>query len=151
MKLEEALEIVYDLAIENALPTRCDPLLSREAKRQQEALSIVHDFMVNVVSEVVLEGRERGQQMGEINLETEIEDTVDSGVNLPIRISIVDSIIWIGAKGYGTMGEEDPHGYPIGVELIGGELKVILWDNINYDDPKVISMEGASEKNRREV
>lgn len=51
MKLEEAMEIVYSLAEENALPKRCDPSLTKEATRQQEALAVVHDFIVNVVSE----------------------------------------------------------------------------------------------------
>lgn len=51
MKVEDALEIVYSLAEENALPARCDPPLGQEAEKQQEALNVVHDFIVNVISE----------------------------------------------------------------------------------------------------
>ena len=51
MKLEEAMEIVYSLAEENALPVRCDPPLSLGAERQREALNTVHDFMVNALFE----------------------------------------------------------------------------------------------------
>ena len=43
----QVLSIVYDLAINNALDEDSlpDPALKNEALRQQEALSIVHDFM----------------------------------------------------------------------------------------------------------
>jgi len=54
MPVEDALEIVYDLALGNALDHKFlgdDHPLYEEASRQQEALNTVHDFMLNVVSE----------------------------------------------------------------------------------------------------
>ena len=50
MELGEALEIVYELANENALDyddTAGHTELDAEAARQQEALKIVHDHIVN--------------------------------------------------------------------------------------------------------
>lgn len=57
MKVREALDIVYDLAEQNALDCRCDPPLCREAKRQRKALNVVHDFIVNVVSKGRFNGK----------------------------------------------------------------------------------------------
>jgi len=52
MKLNEALEIVYDLAEQGALnPIDEEGALYKEAIRQQEALGVVHDFHINVVCE----------------------------------------------------------------------------------------------------
>jgi len=54
MTVEDALEIVYDLALGNALDHKFlgdDHPLYKEAQRQQEALNTVHDFLLNVVSE----------------------------------------------------------------------------------------------------
>lgn len=48
MKLARALEIVYELARQNALdPEQCHPELQEYAKEQQEALAMVHDFAIN--------------------------------------------------------------------------------------------------------
>ncbi len=49
MKIGEAADIVYDLAVENALePELCETdRMREEAKKQQEALVVFHDFVVN--------------------------------------------------------------------------------------------------------
>ena len=48
MELGEALQVVYDLALENGLePVRGDDDLMEERGRQQIALDVVHDFIVN--------------------------------------------------------------------------------------------------------
>lgn len=52
MSLEKAMSIVYSLALQNALdPGRIDPELLEEALRQQNALGVVHDFIVNELGE----------------------------------------------------------------------------------------------------
>jgi hypothetical protein len=49
MELGQALEIVWDLANQNALETneRDAPELVELAKQQELALAVVHDFIVN--------------------------------------------------------------------------------------------------------
>ena len=49
MPLEEAVQVVYDLALQNALSTDLDELdeLYEEMQRQHRALDTVHDFAVN--------------------------------------------------------------------------------------------------------
>ena len=50
MEIGEALEIVYELANECALDPKTElrnPRLMKEITRQQEALTMVHDLIVN--------------------------------------------------------------------------------------------------------
>ena len=53
MKMSEALEIVYDLAYQNALTIeKGDPDgLRKESRRQHDALAMVHDLIVNEYGE----------------------------------------------------------------------------------------------------
>lgn len=61
---------------------------------------------------------------------------------------IGDRYLLIGVEGYGEKnGNGD--GFPILIELHGGELLVRLWADINQEDPThCISMEGARENAR---
>ena len=56
--------------------------------------------------------------------------------------------IWIHVDGYGTSDTYDGDGYPIGLEVYEGELRVLTWPDINDDNVKAISMEGARETER---
>ena len=48
MTTEEAFDIVYDLALENAFdPEKVDECLIDEAERQQLALKVAHGFIMN--------------------------------------------------------------------------------------------------------
>lgn len=47
MKIEEALQIVYDLADQNKLDAEWEPDQKEEAAKQQLALDTVHDFIIN--------------------------------------------------------------------------------------------------------
>ncbi len=47
MDLVDAVEIVLELARQNALEPNCDPSLLAEATRQQEAIETVEDFATN--------------------------------------------------------------------------------------------------------
>ena len=54
MLVEDALDVVWDLANQNKLDegyTQDDPDLEPERIKQELALDVVHDFMVNVVGE----------------------------------------------------------------------------------------------------
>ena len=52
MTTGEAFEIVYELARSNALDIlRAEPELVKEARKQQVALDVVHDFLVNNIYE----------------------------------------------------------------------------------------------------
>jgi hypothetical protein len=42
----------------------------------------------------------------------------------------------------------DGHGWPIGVEIWQGRLRLIVFDDINREDPQIIDLEKAKESCR---
>jgi len=71
------------------------------------------------------------------------------GERLPFKIEVHNGHILIRPKGYGEKVSVDGKGSPIMVEYYEGEVRVIVWDDINKEDPKTISMEKARETNRK--
>lgn len=73
-------------------------------------------------------------------------------LELRVRTSGQDHMLMIGVKGYGEMTAEDGGGYPILVECYEGKLRLMIWGNINQEDPThVISLEGAREDARQHL
>lgn len=56
--------------------------------------------------------------------------------------------IWIQPQGYGEKCAIDGQGYPIGIELWQGRLRLIVFDDINKEDPQIIDLEKAKESHR---
>jgi len=56
--------------------------------------------------------------------------------------------LWIRPKGYSDKCSADGHGYPVGLEIWQGRLRLIVFDDINAEDPKFIDLENARESNR---
>jgi len=78
-----------------------------------------------------------------------IEDPEE--IRRTIRIEVIDGedgILWLRPEGYGDKVAKDGEGLPIGVGLRDGKLEVYLWDDINDEDHKTYSMEGAREDAR---
>lgn len=72
-----------------------------------------------------------------------------ASVKVKIRHSGNDNMLLIGAKGYGEMTAMDGGGYPILLEYHEGELRLMVWADINQEEPThVISLEGAREDAR---
>jgi len=78
---------------------------------------------------------------------TESKKTLD--VHIPELEN--DMILWIRPEGYGDHSSEDGNGFPIGIEVYEGRLRVLVWDDINAENPRIIDMERARESNRREA
>lgn len=57
----------------------------------------------------------------------------------------------ITPKGYGDYSANDGEGMPIFIEIVDGELRLVVWNDINKQDPLIISLEGAKESNRKEL
>lgn len=54
-------------------------------------------------------------------------------------------------EGYGVSCCEPGYGGLVYVELYKGELRVLIWDDVNEEDAThIISLEGAKEENREE-
>ena len=70
--------------------------------------------------------------------------------SLPVKVELCPQGITVYPKGYGDATSADGYGSPILIEFYSGELRVVLWSDINREDPThTISMEEARESNRQ--
>jgi hypothetical protein len=58
--------------------------------------------------------------------------------------------MWIRPEGYGEATAQDGCGAPIGLEYYNGRLRLIVYSDINEQDPQIIDLEDARESNRKE-
>lgn len=83
----------------------------------------------------------RNQTLGEI-----------SKRSLPVKVELRPNGIYICPKGYGDAASKAGYGTPVMIEYWNGELRVVLWSDINKEDPThVISMEYAPRQFRSEA
>ena len=98
-------------------------------------------------------------RLGRIETDTEYRmDLVDFESDtretrqLRIRKSPGDQLIMIGAEGYGECATLEGGGFPIVIEFHEGKFRLMVWGDINEQDPThVISLEGAREDARTEI
>jgi hypothetical protein len=64
---------------------------------------------------------------------------------LAVRVEAYNGIISIQPEGHGTCAHEDGSGWPIILTVMDGKLRVVLFDDINSEEPRVIDMSGARE------
>jgi len=76
-----------------------------------------------------------------------VDKSTQSG-GLPASVLLVNGGIEIKVKGYGEKTSVDGHGIPILIERWRDELRVVLWTDINVEDPEIIGLEGARESLR---
>jgi len=69
-----------------------------------------------------------------------------------IKVSILSESgqIWIQPEGYGEKCAENGQGSPIGIEIWQGRLRLIIFADINKEDPQIIDLENAKECRRLE-
>ncbi|MDD5458633.1 MAG: hypothetical protein PHF37_04510 [Phycisphaerae bacterium] len=56
--------------------------------------------------------------------------------------------LWIQPKGYGEKCTEDGEGSPVGMEIWQGHFRLVVFDDINSEEPKIIDLENAKESSR---
>lgn len=90
--------------------------------------------------------------MSENNYTTKIKEQCSDFEPSEIEVNILceNGQIWIQPEGYGEKCTMDGHGYPIGLEIWQGKLRLIIFDDINIEDAKIIELENARESRRRE-
>ncbi len=71
-----------------------------------------------------------------------------NGNGLPITLFYENGAIWFRPQGYGESLAADGKGTPIGIECHEGQLRVLLWPNINKEEPLIVDMERAKEEKR---
>ncbi len=70
----------------------------------------------------------------------------------PIKIKVFSDQngMYIVPEGYGDFASKDGGGVPVIFEFYNGELRLLVWGDINSQDPThTISLNGAKEKNRK--
>jgi hypothetical protein len=71
---------------------------------------------------------------------------------VPIQINYRETGINLCPQGYGDANSEPGFGGPIFLEVYRGELRLIVWSDINHQEPThVISLEAAREDRRNDV
>jgi len=79
-----------------------------------------------------------------------ILNKVMSDIAKPINCSVtMGQSICFFAEGYGDHYSQDGHGCPVMIENEDGILKLYVWDDINSEDPRIISLVNARESQRK--
>ena len=67
-----------------------------------------------------------------------------------IRVNILseNGKLWIRPAGYGDRCSANGEGFPIGVEIWQGRLRLIVYDDINKQEPLIIDLEKSKESKR---
>ena len=74
-----------------------------------------------------------------------------SGKSVPVIVELDNRSVYIIPQGYGDASSADNCGCPVMLEIWEGELRVVVWGDINQEDPThIISLEGALESKRIE-
>ena len=64
---------------------------------------------------------------------------------LPVNIMAESGKLWVQPVGYSDKTSADGHGWPIGLEIWEGRLRLIVFGNINIEEPQIIDLEKARE------
>jgi hypothetical protein len=67
------------------------------------------------------------------------------------RLSFASGQLWIRPEGYGDKCSTDGHGYPLGLEIWQGRLRLIVYGDINEEEPRIIDLENARETCRMDT
>jgi len=69
-------------------------------------------------------------------------------IEVKVNILSEGGQIWIQPEDYGEKCVAAGDGFPIGIEIWQGRLRLIIFDDINREDPQIINMENARENAR---
>ena len=65
--------------------------------------------------------------------------------------SLFNDGIYLLFQGYGDCASNDGHGCPVKIENDGGRIRIVVWGDINKEDPTyAIYLDEALESNRKE-
>ena len=94
----------------------------------------------------------KGKIMPENNYKTKIKEQCSDFEPTEIEVNILCECgqIWIQPEGYGEKCTIDNEGYPIGIEIWQGKLRLIVFNDINSEEPQIIDLEKAKESCRNE-
>jgi hypothetical protein len=76
-----------------------------------------------------------------------IKEQCSDALSIEIKTKVLSEggQIWIQPQGYGEKCAIDNEGWPIGIEIWQGRLRLIVFDDINREEPQIIDLEKARE------
>ena len=89
-------------------------------------------------------------QSGKLLIECFISEQCSDVPRKKLSVNIMAELgkLWVQPVGYGDKTSADGHGWPIGLEIWQGRLRLIIFDDINTEEPKIIDLENAAEDSR---
>jgi len=82
----------------------------------------------------------------EMTLQEQAPECPDKSIELSLLSE--NNHLWIRPAGYGEKCTTDGEGSPVGMEIWQGRLRLVVFDNINSEDPQIIDLENARETAR---
>jgi len=67
---------------------------------------------------------------------------------IPVHLLGEHGKLWIRPQGYGDACSEEGQGFPIALELWQGRLRLVVFSEINNEEPQILDLEKARESNR---
>jgi len=88
---------------------------------------------------------------GKLLIEFFISEQCSDAQDKRLAVNIMAELgkLWIQPAGFSDKTSADGHGWPIGLEVWEGRLRLIVFSNINVEDPQIIDLENAKETARR--
>jgi len=107
------------------------------------------------IGEILTEARAEKHRLvpGEhlTSLRTKLRDGGEGRENekLTAIVELTSNSICVGAEGFGECGAANGHGRPVIIELYDGVFRLLVWSDINSEDPThTIELTGAKEEAR---
>lgn len=71
---------------------------------------------------------------------------------VPVEVKFKNGALYLRPEGTGDYYSEDKCGFPIMMEYYNGSVRLVIWSDINQQDPThIIPLEGALESKRQGV
>ena len=70
------------------------------------------------------------------------------GITIPLHLVCEEGQLWIQPQGYGEKNAGDGEGFPVGIEIWQGKLRLVVFDDLHSDTPQIIDLEKARESCR---
>ena len=86
------------------------------------------------------------------NCTTMIKEQCSDSEPIEIKVNILSESgqLWIQPEGYGEKCAMDGQGFPVGIEIWQGKLRLVVFDDINSEEAKIIDIEQSKESRRHE-
>jgi len=69
---------------------------------------------------------------------------------IEVKLTSENGQLWLQPEGYGDKGTADGHGAPVGLEIWQGRLRLIVFEDINEEEARIVDLEKARETARQE-